>query len=169
MGCGKSKEAELISISQEFSGNNFNSYKELRNIHAVVENSKPQDIVHEKVVIIHQNKEFLEIGKEGEDVEAEIISYGKKFDESSDNVVIQHPLPKKLPGIKNFPIPSTLIPKFMKFSTTEPDENIFEDFINDNNKGFEFGFLEKDSSSAYHEKMIKKIMEDLSINNNTLK
>ena len=171
MGCGKIKEVQLVNneIPKEI------NHQPL--IEENIENKKSEIIVKilkkeqsfveigKKPEDLKKKESFEEIGKEGEDFEAGTFEQGKKCEESFDKIIKKYPLPKKLPPINNRPIPSTLQPKFTKHIHIDvPKQKIIELSVSDDNQGFNFDYLNiKDSCSMDHEKLIKNIMEELSI------
>lgn len=164
MGCGKSREVQEIVIkvadedakAEEESGNQGKVEKIFQ-----VYNEKSEEAIERYKPV----ETFIEVGKIGEDGEAGVIQKGKKIDESIDQNLIKHILPKRLPPISHPPIPSTLISKFTKQSAYVPNKDIIKQLLPTGNKGFDFEFIGEVSSEQSKEKLIKNIMQELSLDN----
>lgn len=114
---------------------------------------------------IYIDDSILEVGKVGEDYEAGILQHGKLIEESLDKKLQKQPLPKKLPPIKNAPLPSTLNQRFVKKSmpSHKPNHQLITDLLSGEDKGFQFEGIHQDSSRKETEKLIENIMKELSI------
>ena len=185
MGCGKSSDAReiIIDASHTIKEENIDKKinKETKENKEIKDNKENKDSFEDpclklhlfpdtknfelKLTRINRDNNYLEIGKEGEDLEAGIISEGKNMQESLDVKLQKHIIPKRLPPIPNPPlIPTTLISKFTKNKKShKPDQDIIRDLLPSEDKGFDFEGLNEHSSLINHDKMIKQLMKELSI------
>ena len=163
MGCGKSREVQEIKIEEK-------PYNTIHNLNILIKESSLIDFEKSEIRVEKFNESdisFFDVGKEGEDAEAGIIRQGKVLEESIDTNLIKHILPKKLPPINHPPIPSTVSSKFTKSAPRNhvPNTNIIQELLPKDNKGFDFDYIQEHSSTVHHDKFIKKIMQELSIDN----
>lgn len=174
MGCGKTREVvavNLVEVGEAAVEVNPNAHNE-----TVIENGgvsspsspekEPEQIITRKFTKVERVHQFNneEIGKQGEDNEAGIISKGitKKIEKSLDFNIQKIPAPKKLPPIKNPPRPIGIPSTLSKFSNHKPDMNLINDLLNkEENLGFEE--LQNEPIKEYDEESFGQIMKDLSL------
>lgn len=172
MGCGKTREVigvTLIANQEPMQLDDLTINNETIHENNGVSSHSPDGVSPDQV----QKKPFTkvetvrmsnneEVGKKGEDFEAGVINKGKLKEKSLEFSFRKIPAPKKLPPIKNPPLPLGIPSTLSKFNKHRPDMNIVKELLGEEqNKGFED--LQKESFKVHQEDSIRNIMKDLSI------